>query len=248
MKQKRFLHASAIAVGMAFLLASCSSGGEKQETETATTDSMVTDTTTSMQNSEPATAQPGKVLIVKEKVANYAKWKESYDARDSMRQANGLSNYVLGRGMDDSNTVVIILKMADVNKAKELANSQQLKDKLHKGGVIGTPTFEYLDVVMNDDAPIAVNSRLMVSHKVKDWDAWKKSFDEHKQARMDAGLTDRGLGYHDGDNHLVSIVFAVNDKKKADEFLKSKDLKDKMAEAGVDGPPSFFYYNIVQKF
>lgn len=248
MKQKRFLYASAIAVSIALLFASCSSGGEKTEDETTTADSMVADSVTPMANSQPEAAKPGKVMIVKEKVVNYAKWKESYDSRDSMRMANGLNNYVLGRGMDDSNMVVIILKMDDVDKAKALANSQQLKDKLHKGGVVGTPVFEYLDVVMNDDAPIAVDARLMVSHKVKDWDAWKKSFDEHKQARMDAGLTDRGLGYRDGDNHMVSIVFAVNDKKKADEFIKSKDLKDKMTEAGVDGPPSFFYYTIVQKY
>ncbi len=247
MKQIRFLNASAIAVSMAFLLVSCSSGGDSQEEATA--DSLATDSTTVMQNPSPAPAEnPGKVLIVKEKVSDYAKWKTSYDSRDSLRQASGLTNYVLGRGMGDSNTVVIILKMADVDKAKAVADSKELKDRLKKGNVIGTPTFEYLDVVMNDDTPIDQDARLMVTHKVKDWDAWKKSFDEHKQARMDAGLIDRGLGYRDGDNHMVSIVFAVTDKTKADEFLKSKDLKDKMAEAGVDGPPSFFYYNIVQKY
>lgn len=52
----------------------------------------------------------------------------------------------------------------------------------------------------------------------------------------------------DGDNHLASIVFAVTDMKKAKEFLNSKDLKDKMAKAGVEGPPTFFFYNIVQKY
>jgi len=32
----------------------------------------------------------------------------------------------------------------------------------------------------------------------------------------------------------------VADVAKAKEFMKSKDLKDKMAEAGVEGAPSFF--------
>jgi hypothetical protein len=35
---------------------------------------------------------------------------------------------------------------------------------------------------------------------------------------------------------LVTIVFAVTGKEKAEAFIKSKDLKDKMAAAGVDGP------------
>lgn len=249
MKQIKFLHASAIAVGMALLFVSCSTGGEKQVDETVATDSIMTDTSSAMKAPEPAAeVKPGKVFIVKQKVANYAKWKASYDTRDSLRHANGLASYIVGRGMSDSNMVIVILRMADVNKAKELASSKEMKERMKKSGVIGTPSFEYLDVVMNDSTPIEQNARLMVTHKVKDWDAWKKSFDGHKQARMDAGLIDRGLGYRDGDNHMVSIVFAVTDKKKADDFLKSKDLKDKMAEAGVDGPPAFFYYNIVQKF
>lgn len=249
MKQIKFLHASAIAVSMALLFVSCSSGGEKQVDETVTTDSTMNDNSSTMNAPEPAAeVKPGNVMIVKQKVANYAKWKTLYDTRDSLRHANGLSSYIVGRGMSDSNMVIVILRMADVNEAKELAGSTEMKERMRKSGVIGTPSFEYLDVVMNDSTPIDQNARLMVTHKVKDWDAWKKSFDSHKQARMDAGLIDRGLGYRDGDNHMVSIVFAVTDKKKADDFSKSKDLKDKMAEAGVDGPPTFFYYNIVQKY
>lgn len=249
MKQFKFLPATAIAVSMAFLFVSCNSGGEKTTTET-TDDSTAMDTSSAMKNAEPMTpeAKPGNVLIVKHKVANFAKWKGLYDTRDSLRRANGLTNYVIGRGMSDSNMVIIFLKMGDVNKAKELAGSKEMKERMQKGGVIGTPSFEYLDVVMDDNTPIEQAARVMVTHKVKDWDAWKKSFDGHKPARMDAGLIDRGLGYRDGDNHMVSLVFAITDKKKAEDFMKSKDLKDKMAEAGVEGPPTFFYYNIVQKY
>ena len=106
----------------------------------------------------------------------------------------------------------------------------------------------FLDVVMNDSSAIEQNARVRVTHKVKDWDAWKKEFDDHKQARMDAGLIDRGVGYSDGDNHMVTLVFAITDMQKAKAFMKSKDLKDKMDKAGVVGAPTFFFYNIVQKY
>lgn len=87
-----------------------------------------------------------------------------------------------------------------------------------------------------------------MTHKVKDWDSWKKEFDNHKQARIDAGLVDRGLSYNIGDNHTVSIVFAVSDMQKAKAFMQSKDLKDKMAKAGVEGQPTSFFYDIVHTY
>ena len=88
----------------------------------------------------------------------------------------------------------------------------------------------------------------MVRSKVKDWDAWKKSFDGHKQARMDAGLTDRVISHSVGDTHNVTLVFAVADMEKAKTFMNSQDLKDKMKEAGVDGPPDIFFYKIAHKY
>ncbi len=246
MKQFRFLPIS-IGVSIALLFSSCGSGGENTATET-TADSAVSDAS-AMNEPEPAAeAKPSNLLVIKFKVGNFDKWKSGYESNDSIRRSYGLTNYVVGRGLDDSNMVIVALKMDDVNKAKESTGSQEIKDRMKKGGVIGKPTFEYVDMVMDSNTPIDQTTRLMITHKVKDWDAWKKEFDSGKQARMDAGLMDRALGYYDSDNHMVSIVLAYTDKKKADDFIKSKDLKDKMTAAGVEGPPTFFYFNIVQRY
>jgi hypothetical protein len=65
---------------------------------------------------------------------------------------------------------------------------------------------------------------------------------------MDAGLIDRVVGHSIGDNHMVTVVCAITDMAKAKAFMKSKDLKDRMAKSGVEGPPSIFFYNIVEKY
>lgn len=250
MKRFKFLTTVTIALSMALFLSSCGSGGDKKADETATdTTAKTTTDTTAVKPPEPTPApRPFKLLIIRHKVANFAKWKPGYESHDSTRRASGLTNFILGRGLNDSNMVLVLLIMDDVNKAKELTGSQGMKERMQKAGVIGKPSFDYLDVVSSDTSKIEQTERLMITHKVKDWDAWKKEFDDHKQARMDAGLIDRGVGYSDGDNHQVTIIFAVTDKQKADAFLKSKDLKDKMAKAGVEGPPTFFFYNVVQKY
>lgn len=249
MKQFKFLTTITIAVCMVLFLASCGSGGDKKTDESATDTSAKTSTdTAAVTPPEPApAAKPSNVLVIMHKVANFAKWKVGYESHDSVRRAYGLTNYVLGRGLNDSNMVLVALKMADVNKAKELTSSPGMKDKMKEAGVIGKPSFEYIDVVMSDTT-VQQAARVRLTHKVKDWDAWKKGFDDHKQARVDAGLIDRSVGYSDGDNHMVSLVFAITDMQKANAFMKSKDLKDKMEKAGVVGAPTIFFYNVVQKY
>lgn len=247
MKQFKFLTTITVAASMGLFLFSCGSGGDQKANEPAV------DTTAAVKAPEPTpeptpAPKPGNVLIIQHKVANFAKWKPMYESHDSIRRSYGLTNYILGRGLNDPNMVVVILKMDDVNKAKELTGSQDIKDRMQKGGVTGKPSFNYLEVVMDDNSNIEQNTRLMMTHKVKDWDTWKKEFDSNKQVRIDAGLIDRGIGFSVGDNHMVTIICAVTDMKKATAFLKSPDLKDKMAKAGVDGPPTSLFYNIVQKY
>jgi hypothetical protein len=249
MKQVRFL-ATSFAASILVLLSSCNSGDDKKTEETTTT--TATETSTAAEKTPEATtpAKPSNVMVMQFKVADFAKWQAKYESkeRDSIRRSYGLINYVIGRGLDDANKVIVIQKMDDANKAKELTASQAMKDRMKEAGVTGTPSFNYLEVVMDDNSTIDQTNRLMMTHKVKDWDAWKKEFDSHKQARIDAGLIDRALGYDVNDNHQVSIVFAVTDRTKAKAFLQSKDLKDKMEKAGVEGKPVSFFYNIVKMY
>jgi hypothetical protein len=243
MKQVRFL-ATTFAASMLIFLSSCGSDDDKK-TEEKTTETAV--------EKVPETTPPAKlsnVMIMQFKVANFAKWQSKYESkeRDSIRRASGLTNYVVGRGLDDSNKVIVVLKMEDANKAKALTASQGMKDRMKEAGVTGTPAFNYLEVVMDDSSPIEQTNRLLMTEKVKDWDAWKKVFDENRQMRIDSGFIDRGIGHAIDDNHQVSIVFAITDMKKAKAFLQSKDLKDKMDKAGVEGKPVPFFYNIVKMY
>jgi hypothetical protein len=244
MKQIRFL-ATSFAASMLMLLSSCGSGDDKKTEETTTTD-----TTTAKAPETPAPPKLSNVMLMQFKVTDFAKWQAKYESkeRDSIRRSYGLTSYVAGRGLDDPNKVIAILKMNDANKAKELTASQGMKDRMKEAGITGTPSFSYLEVVMDDNSPIDQTNRLMMTHKVKDWDAWKKEFDDHKQVRVDAGLIDRALAHDIDDNHQVEIVFAVTDMAKAKAFLQSKDLKDKMEKAGVEGKPTSFFYNIVKVY
>jgi len=245
MKQRTNVAALCLAAA-AFFAASCNSGENKTSTASGTSDS----STAKMETPSPMPSAPANatVLRIVHKVANFAKWKAAYDAHDSDRLAAGIHNYVIARGTEDSNTVLVALKMNDVEKAKKWSGSPGLKERMTKGGVTGPVEKDFTTMVMNDTTSLQQMVRLSVIHKVKDWDAWKKVYDSDKQNRMDAGLTDRVLARSVDDPHKVFLVFAVADVAKAKAFSTSKALKDKMEQGGVEGAPEVFFYKIVQKY
>lgn len=242
MKHPKFFAMLAIAVSV--LLFSCNSGGEKKASEAPADSSMAKKDTVAA----PVPSGPELIMTVTHKVANYAKWKSAYDEHDSARLAYGVHNYVIARGLEDSNMIMVAMKMDDVNKAKEMFSSKEMEERMKKAGVTGPPSIVYSETVMDDTTAIQQTVRLMVRHKVKDWATWKKTFDDHKQKRIDAGLTDRVVAHAVGDDHSVTLVFAVADVDKAKAFMKSADLKDVMNKAGVEGPPTSFWYRIATKY
>jgi len=232
-----------MAACIAMSLFSCNSGGKETE-EKKVTDSSTTTTTTTTTVSAPA-FQPFNLLVVKHKVANFTKWDAVYESKDSLRNAYGITKFHLGRGMDDSNTVVVIDKISDVQKAKDFGASPALKAAMKESGVVGPPTVSFINIIRSDSAAPGQNDRVMVMHKVKDFDAWLKVFDgEGKATRAGYGLQDRALGRSLEDSNMVFIVFTITDMAKAKARMNSPELKKLMTDAGVVGPPQMFMYKL----
>jgi hypothetical protein len=159
----------------------------------------------------------------------------------------GISHFVIGRGMDNPNTIMVIDKMDDVNKAKDFSMLPSLKDAMKKAGVLNTPKFGFYEVIRNDDSKINLIDRLMVTHRVKDFDAWLKVYDEEGIVkRMEGGLIDRGMARNIDDPNMVTLVFAISDIDKAKALIKSEEQKKVMMDAGVEGVPEMFFYKLVE--
>ena len=71
--------------------------------------------------------EPQGMTVIRHKVADFAKWKAVYDSHDSARLANGIHSYVIGRNLEDSNMVLVALKVDDMEKAKHLPKIPDLK-------------------------------------------------------------------------------------------------------------------------
>ncbi len=226
-----------------FLALSCNNAAEKKEEPVISSAD-----TTAIAPVPAAPVKPANLAIIKHKVADFAKWLPLFESHDTARLRFGLHNFMIGRGVKDSNMVLVALWMDDFEKAKAFTELPDLKAAMQKGGVIGKPEISFMDMQMLDSGKLETPFRMMVTHQVKDYAAWKASFDSHKQVRIDANMTDRAIGYEMGNNKKVTVVTAVNDMAKAEAFSTSKELKDRMQEAGVEGPPTIFFYRMAKKY
>jgi hypothetical protein len=82
---------------------------------------------------------------------------------------------------------------------------------------------------------------MIVRHKVKDYDAWRKVFEGHKTAQLAAGLTKPRVFRRAEDPNETIVVFDAEDVGKAKAFGASPDLKTTMQASGVIDKPDVFF-------
>ena len=247
MKQFRFPGMLFIAATL-FLLTSCG-GGDSENS--AASDS--TATADSAQAAAPAPVNtivttPENMVLITHKVADFAKWLAAYEAHDSVRMANGLHNYVIGRGLLDTNTVLIALKADDIAKAKTFSKDPGLKKVMDKAGVSSKASISFLISTWQDTVMLDTKIRSRTTFAVKDWDVWFKNFQDGKQERLENGITDRVVGHDADDNKKVSLVTSVSDTAKAFAYYKSDALKKRREAGGVIGEPERFLFTIVKRY
>jgi hypothetical protein len=231
-----------------FFLASCGGGGSEKKPTTDTSTTTNTSATPAVQEVNTIITSPQSMMLVTHKVANFAKWMASYDEHDSMRLVNGIHNYAIGRGMQDTNMVLVAVKVDDMAKAKAFAKDPGLKKAMEKGGVIGAPTISFITMVWQDTAKIGTDLRSRASITVKDWAAWQKGYADGKQERTDNGIIDRAYGHDPDDDKKISMVTALADTAKAFAYYKSDALKKRREAGGVIGEPKRFLFRIVKRY
>jgi hypothetical protein len=83
-------------------------------------------------------------LLVRHKVADFARWKPVYDAHAPARANAGLKEEHLLRNIDDPNEVTLLFSAADLDKAKAFAGSADLREAMQKAGVVDQPDVYFL--------------------------------------------------------------------------------------------------------
>lgn len=194
----------------------------------------------------PAMKAPFDVVEITHKLKDYKTWRPLFNADSTFRKAAGLTDIVVGQEVDSANNVIVALNVSDVAKAKAFAADPRLKDVMTKGGVISKPDVEYFHVIrFNPDSHEKIS--VVITHKVKDFDAWLKVYDgEGKAKRASEGMTDVVLARGIDDPSIVHLVFDITDLAKAKAAMSSDEKKKLMMSAGVEGKPEIVFYKTAE--
>lgn len=83
---------------------------------------------------------PG-IMLVKQRVADIAQWKAVFNdpELEKIRREHGL--YVTGtyRAADEPATVIVVMEMENLERAKEFAQSNTLAEARKRAGAVGLP-------------------------------------------------------------------------------------------------------------
>jgi len=90
-------------------------------------------------------------LLVRHRVRDYARWKRLFDASAAERAAAGSLGGRVFRDGDDPEDVVIVLEWADMDRARDFAEREDVIEAMERAGVVGEPDYLFLAEV---DAPI----------------------------------------------------------------------------------------------
>ena len=78
---------------------------------------------------------------------------------------------------------------------------------------------------------------VMVQHKVRDYDAWKSVFDEHRAVRTRHGATGHELYRGLEDPNEVTVINQFPSREQAEAFAADPSLKEAMERGGVISEP-----------
>ena len=150
-----------------------------------------------------------KIMETTFEVKDFDVWKPLFLKDSLIRKQNGLQTIVISSKIGEPHQMMNVGMVADVAKAKMSMKDAGFLDRAKARGVSNIKSAFY-QVVRFDPSPKETKWVIM-THKVKDFDAWLAEFDKGKSMRVAAGLTDVVIARNIDDPSMVQIVDDIED-------------------------------------
>lgn len=86
-------------------------------------------------------------ILIRHKVDDYDVWKPGFDGHSSTRASFGSSGGRLFRNADDPSEIIMLAEVESIDRAKELAASDDLRAKMKEFGVSDQPDVYFLEEI-----------------------------------------------------------------------------------------------------
>lgn len=82
---------------------------------------------------------------------------------------------------------------------------------------------------------------MFVRHQVRDFDAWRRIYDELDPTRQSMGVTGQAVYRSDEDPNDVTVTHDFATTEAAKRFAESEVLRNAMRRAGVASEPTIWF-------
>lgn len=86
-------------------------------------------------------------VLVHHKVADFNRWKESFDSHLNTRMHAGETGFRLFQSVDDPRDVTLLLDWDSVEHARRFLASDELRSRMQQAGVVDTPDVQFIEDV-----------------------------------------------------------------------------------------------------
>jgi quinol monooxygenase YgiN len=86
-------------------------------------------------------------VTVRIRFEDFAAWKAAFEAASPLRKSYGSMGVRIFRNVDKADEVVILGEYEDLEKARQLFQSQDFREAIKRAGVSGPPEVSYLNQV-----------------------------------------------------------------------------------------------------
>jgi quinol monooxygenase YgiN len=92
-----------------------------------------------------------------------------------------------------------------------------------------------------------MSTTMFVRHKVNEFEAWKRVYDEFASTRLEKGVIGASVHRSVDEPNKITVTQQFKDLDTATAFANSEELKAAMAKAGVAGPPEIWFTEDVEQ-
>ena len=192
--------------------------------------------------SDTSQSLPPAAVIVQHSVTDFDSWKLGFDDHEHMRVAASVLGHHLNRAEDDPNNVSVYMAVADIEKARAFAASDDLKEIMEKVGVTGPPTISWMTPVRESIVWDRELPAFIIGHTVSDFDAWLEGYDAAEELRKSNGIIGHAANRSIDDPSFAVVYHQAESFDTLRAFLANPDLRAAMENAGVASEPDISFH------
>jgi hypothetical protein len=186
---------------------------------------------------DPNGSLPPAAVIVRSQVADFDVWLAAFDAHEDVRRAAGILGHHINRGKDDPNEISLFMALSDLGRAKEFAESDDLRERMKASGVISAPEITFMTPVREAIVWDRELPAFMLSHSVDDFEQWLEGYDKAADLQRANGIIGQAANRSLDDPKVAVVYHQAESFDTLEAFLANDELKERMRDAGVSSAP-----------